>query len=55
MKDEDTMVISCSIVTDDHEHAVKAAEALARVAAGLVLDGISVSVSMFRVDEEVED
>lgn len=56
MSPEETMVISASVVTDDAQHATRAAEALARVCAGLVLDGISVNLSLMRVDaEEVED
>ncbi|HEU4543005.1 MAG TPA: hypothetical protein VFR23_17880 [Jiangellaceae bacterium] len=40
------MVISATVVTDDATKAARAAEVLARAAAGLVLDGIDVSVSM---------
>lgn len=55
MSRDETMVITATVVTDDPEHAARAAEVLARAAAGLVLDGISVSVSLMRADaEEVE-
>jgi hypothetical protein len=45
------MVISVGVVTDDPVHAVKAAEVFARAAAGLVLEGINVSVNMGIPDE----
>jgi hypothetical protein len=41
-----TVVISASVVIENPDHAAKAAEVLARAAAGLVLEGIAVSVSM---------
>lgn len=40
------MVISATVVTTSPDHAVRAAEVLARAASGLILDGIDVSVSM---------
>lgn len=49
-----TIAISASVFTESPEEAAKAAEALARVAAGLVLDGIDVSVNMHRLTEEDE-
>lgn len=55
MKDEETMVISATVVTDNEEHAARAAEVLARAATGLVLDGMSVSVSLMRSDAEEVD
>ena len=55
MRDEDVVVVSVSVVIDQSEHIARAAEVLARAAAGLVLEGISVSVSMMRSDaDEVE-
>lgn len=47
-----TVVVSATVVTEDPTHATKAAEVLARAAAGLVLDGIAVSVSMGLPDDE---
>jgi hypothetical protein len=48
----ETIVVSASVVTEDQSQAARAAEVLARAAAGLVLEGISVSVSLSRVDDE---
>jgi hypothetical protein len=47
-----SIVISATVVTDDQQQASHAAEVLARAAAGLVLDGIPVNVSMTEVDDE---
>ncbi|HZN75884.1 MAG TPA: hypothetical protein VFC00_30000 [Micromonosporaceae bacterium] len=47
-----TIVVSATVVTDDPGHAARAAEVLARAAAGLVLEGITVSVSMAVPDED---
>lgn len=44
--------VGATVITRVPEHALKAAEVLARAAAGLLLDGISVSVSMHTIDEE---
>ena len=55
MTDGRTIAICASVFTEDHEEAAKAAEALARVAAGLVLDGIDVSVNMHRLTDEEDD
>lgn len=41
-----TIVISATVVTEDTTHATRAAEVLARAAAGLVLEGMNVSVSL---------
>jgi hypothetical protein len=43
---KNVIIISASVVTDNPEHATRAAEVLARAATGLVLDGIDVSVAM---------
>ncbi len=51
-KMDEAMVISATVVTTDHEKAARAAEVLARAASGLVLDGISVSLTLYRTDEE---
>lgn len=50
-----SIVISATVVTDDQEQALKAAEVLARAAAGLVLDGVNVSVHMGIADDEDEE
>jgi hypothetical protein len=50
-----SMVISTSIVTTDHEQATRAVEVLARAAMGLALDGISVSISIGMVDDRDTD
>lgn len=55
MTDGRSIAISASVFTDSHEEAAKAAEALARVAAGLVLDGIEVSVNMYRLSTDEEN
>lgn len=56
MKAEDVLVVSATVVTDKPEAAVRAAEVFARAAAGLVLEGISVNVSLGKpsVEEVVE-
>lgn len=46
--------MSATVVTADHEEAAKAAEVFARACTGLVLEGISVSLSMGMPDEEDE-
>jgi hypothetical protein len=50
-----SIVISASVVTDNPEHATRAAEVLARAATGLVLEGIYVNVSMGIAEEETEE
>lgn len=47
-----SIIISATVVTDDESHATRAAEVLARAAAGLVLDGVPVMVSMGQVDDD---
>ena len=49
------IVVSATVVTDNPEHAARAAEVLARAAAGLVLDGISVNVSLGIPDDDPEE
>lgn len=48
------IVISATIVTDNPSHATRAAEVLARAAAGLVLDGVPVNVHMGHADDDEE-
>jgi hypothetical protein len=47
-----TIVISATVVTEDQTQATRAAEVLARAAAGLVLEGMNVSVSMGIPDDD---
>ena len=42
---ERSIVVSATVVTEDQTHAARAAEVLARAAAGLVLEGISINVN----------
>lgn len=57
MSDDKTLfVISASVVTDTPMHATKAAEVLARAAAGLLLDGIQASLTMgIPVDDDEDE
>jgi hypothetical protein len=50
-----TLVISVSVVTENHEHAVRASEAFARAATGLCLDGITASVTLGVVDDDDDE
>lgn len=45
-------VILASVVTDNPEHAAKAAEVLARALAGLALEGITVGLNMSQQEDE---
>lgn len=47
--------INLSVHTEDQSKALKAAEVLARTAAGLVLDGIDVNMSMYQHNDEEDD
>jgi hypothetical protein len=49
----DVVVISATVVTKNPDHVAKAAEVLARAAAGLALEGIDVSLS-FGIPEDDE-
>lgn len=55
MTDSHEIYIGASVITRDPEHALKASEVLARAAAGLILDGISVSVNMHTIDPDEEE
>ena len=55
MTPEETMVISATVVTDDPEKAARAGEVLSRASIGLVLDGITVMVSLSRADADPVD
>jgi hypothetical protein len=46
------IVVSVTVVSDDPNQVSKAAEVLARAAAGLALEGINVQVTMGTVQEE---
>lgn len=48
------LVISATVYPDSQEAALKAMEILARAAAGLALEGISVSINATNIDEEDE-
>jgi hypothetical protein len=48
------IVISASVVADDHEQAARAAEVLARAVTGLALEGINVGINMSQVEDEEE-
>lgn len=49
---DNAYVISLTVVTDKEESVVKAAEVMSRAAAGLLLDGIDISLSMGRPTED---
>lgn len=51
-----SLVISLQVVTESQGDATRAAEAFARVATGLVLDGIDVSLDLteLEADDELE-
>lgn len=56
MNRDDTIVVSASVVTDDQTLAARAVEAFARAATGLALEGLLVSVTVSRGEqEEVDD
>lgn len=44
------LVISLSVVTDDHNHALRAYEVLGRAAVGLALEGIQVGTNITTID-----
>lgn len=48
------IVISASVVADNHDQAARAAEVLARAVTGLALEGISVGISMTQAEDEEE-
>lgn len=48
-------VVSATVVTEDPEHVVKVAEAFSRVAAGLGVQGISVTVSIGVMEDDDDD
>ena len=48
------MVISATVVTSDPEQATRAAEVFGRAAAGLILDGINVTINMGIPEDEPE-
>jgi len=52
--DAPTIVVSATVVTASQEHAARAAEVLARSAAGLMLDGVNVSITMGTVEDDDE-
>lgn len=50
-----SLVVSVSVVTANENDAVKALEAFARVAAGLALDGLPVSVTIGSVEDDDDE
>ena len=52
MRRDEVVVVSATVVTDDPEHIARAAEVFGRACAGLVLEGMSVSLSLGRGDAE---
>ncbi len=46
-----TFVVQALVITDDPGHATKAAEVMARAAAGLLLDGIDVRIDLSTAEE----
>ena len=48
------LAIGVTVFTSDPEQATRAAEAFARVATGLALEGIDVSFSIHTLDEDSE-
>lgn len=55
MNSDDTIVVSTSVVTDEPEKAVRVVDAFARTAAGLALEGLLVSVTISKGDQETVD
>jgi hypothetical protein len=49
-----TMVVSLTVVSAEPEHVTRAAEVMARAAAGLALEGIMVNLSMGTPSDEDE-
>jgi hypothetical protein len=47
--------ISCTILPETQDEAVKAMEALTRVATGLAFEGISVSLSINSYEPDLDD
>jgi len=50
-----TFVVSATVVTEDPEQVARSCEALARTSAGLLLEGINISVSMGVAEDEPEE
>jgi hypothetical protein len=50
-----SLVVSLSVVTEDEQAAVRASEVMARAAAGLALEGITVSLTIGTVIDDGED
>jgi hypothetical protein len=46
-----SLVVSLNVVTEDPSQATRAAEVMARAAAGLALDGIGVSLNIHTVTD----
>jgi len=50
-----TTVVSLTVVSEEPEHITRAAEVMARAAAGLALDGVMVSLTIGAPEDEDED
>lgn len=50
-----SLVVSLTLVTEDPEAAARSAEVMARAAAGLALEGLSVSLSLGTVTDDEDD
>jgi hypothetical protein len=55
MTRDDAIVISTSVVTDDQTLAARTVEAFARTATGLALEGLLVSVTVSRGEQDTVD
>lgn len=55
MRREDTVVVSVTVVTDDVDKVVRVVDALSRAACGVALEGLQVSVSISRGEQELVD
>lgn len=52
MTRDDAIVVSASVVTANEAHATRAVEAFARAATGLAFEGLLVSVTVSRGEQE---
>lgn len=55
MRPEETMVISVSVVTNNVELATRAVDVLSRAATGIALEGLMVSITVSRGEQEFID
>lgn len=50
-----SIVVSLTVVSEDQTETTRAAEAMARCATGLALEGITVSLSIGTVEDEEDE